>query len=178
MTKLKSLSGSNCTCLFWYEHIIIAWKQNGIECRVTIKFREPQGANGIAYSFEIKQNSPQGVAIRKKTKSLSVPLIVNGIGDVAQLVACLLNMHEALSLIPSTAQTRHHHIQIRNPHCQEVKSGGVQGAPHIARFCPAWNMWEFVSKTKGNGGICKIYWWYWLKWFFEHTRVHTCRWIK
>ena len=38
-------------------------------------------ANGIAYSFEIKPNSPQGVAIRKKTKSLSVPLIVNGIGD-------------------------------------------------------------------------------------------------
>lgn len=80
MTKLKRLSGSNC--LLWSEHIIIARKQNGTECRVTMKFREPQGANGIAYSFEIKQNSPQGAAIWKKTKSLSIASIMSGTGDV------------------------------------------------------------------------------------------------
>lgn len=68
---------------------------------MTIESREPQGANGTAYSFEIKQNSPQGVAIRNKTKSVSSPLIMNGTGDVARVVEHLLNIHEALGLMPA-----------------------------------------------------------------------------
>lgn len=65
------------------EHTVTAWKRNGMECRVTLASRAPQGANGTAYSLEIKQNSPQGAAAWTKTKSFSSPSLTNGTGGVA-----------------------------------------------------------------------------------------------
>lgn len=118
---------------------------------MTIESREPQGVNGTAYSFEIKQNSPQGVATRDKTKSFSSPLITNGTGDVARVVEHLLNVHEALGLMP----VLHKPDVIMYTSVTPVLGRQRQEAfkviqASIASFWPAGNGVRPVSKTKSE----------------------------
>lgn len=143
MAKLKLLSGRNCTCFPWCKHTIIAWKRNGVECRVTIESREPQGANGTAYSFEIKQNSPQGVATRNKTKRFSSPLLTNGTGDVARVVERLLNIHEALGLMPALHKPDIFMYTPVTPLLGRQRQEAFKVIhASIASFWPAGNVWD------------------------------------